>query len=47
MSRTWDAVATELVRGDALSRYAYLLTGSVDSGSPVALVSPEQAFIVE
>ena len=32
MGRTWDAVATELVavRGDALSRYAYLLTGSVD-----------------
>ncbi len=35
MSRTWDAVATELVavRGDALSRYAYLLTGSVDDAA--------------
>ena len=35
MGRTWDAVATELVavRGDALSRYAYLLTGSVDDAA--------------
>ena len=35
MSRAWDAVATELVveRGDALSRYAYLLTGSVDDAA--------------
>ncbi|MCD2443958.1 sigma-70 family RNA polymerase sigma factor [Agromyces sp. SYSU K20354] len=35
MSRPWDAVATELVveRGDALSRYAYLLTGSVDDAA--------------
>ena len=35
MSRTWDAVATELVavRGDALGRYAYLLTGSVDDAA--------------
>ena len=32
MARSWDEVATTLVveRGDALSRYAYLLTGSVD-----------------
>ncbi len=35
MSRPWDAVATELVaaRGDALSRYAQLLTGSVDDAA--------------
>jgi RNA polymerase sigma factor (sigma-70 family) len=35
VSRTWDAVATELVavRGDALSRYAYLLTGNVDDAA--------------
>ncbi|MDQ0574783.1 sigma-70 family RNA polymerase sigma factor [Agromyces albus] len=35
MARSWDAVATKLVveRGDALSRYAYLLTGSVDDAA--------------
>ena len=35
MSRPWDAVATELVaaRGEALSRYAFLLTGSVDDAA--------------
>lgn len=35
MSGSWDAVATALVveRGDALSRYAYLLTGSVDDAA--------------
>jgi RNA polymerase sigma factor (sigma-70 family) len=32
---SWDEVATRLVveRGDALSRYAYLLTGSVDDAA--------------
>ena len=35
MARSWDEVATRLVveRGDALSRYAYLLTGSVDDAA--------------
>ena len=35
MARPWDEVATALVveRGDALSRYAYLLTGSVDDAA--------------
>ncbi len=35
MARSWDEVATTLVveRGDALSRYAYLLTGSVDDAA--------------
>lgn len=35
MPASWDAVATALVaeRGDALSRYAYLLTGSVDDAA--------------
>ncbi|MDQ2661474.1 MAG: RNA polymerase sigma factor [Actinomycetota bacterium] len=35
MTRSWDEVATRLVveRGDALSRYAYLLTGSVDDAA--------------
>lgn len=35
MVRAWDEVATRLVveRGDALSRYAYLLTGSVDDAA--------------
>ncbi|PWC03122.1 sigma-70 family RNA polymerase sigma factor [Agromyces badenianii] len=35
MAGSWDAVATALVveRGDALSRYAYLLTGSVDDAA--------------
>ncbi len=35
MARAWDEVATRLVveRGDALSRYAYLLTGSVDDAA--------------
>lgn len=35
MARAWDEVATTLVveRGDALSRYAYLLTGSVDDAA--------------
>ena len=35
MAHSWDEVATRLVveRGDALSRYAYLLTGSVDDAA--------------
>ncbi|UOE44585.1 SigE family RNA polymerase sigma factor [Agromyces larvae] len=35
MSGTWDAIATTLVaeRGDALNRYAYLLTGSADDAA--------------
>lgn len=35
MARTWDDVATRLVaeRGDALTRYAYLLTGNVDDAA--------------
>ena len=35
MARAWDEVATRLVveRGEALSRYAYLLTGSVDDAA--------------
>ena len=35
MADSWDAVATALVaeRGEALSRYAYLLTGSVDDAA--------------
>lgn len=35
MPHSWDEVATRLVveRGDALSRYAYLLTGSVDDAA--------------
>lgn len=35
MTGSWDEVATRLVveRGDALSRYAYLLTGSVDDAA--------------
>ncbi|MFF2370158.1 sigma-70 family RNA polymerase sigma factor [Agromyces sp. NPDC058110] len=35
MARTWDAVATRLVaeRGDALTRYAFLLTGDADDAS--------------
>jgi RNA polymerase sigma factor (sigma-70 family) len=35
VTRAWDEVATTLVveRGDALSRYAYLLTGSVDDAA--------------
>ncbi|WP_067878134.1 sigma-70 family RNA polymerase sigma factor [Agromyces aureus] len=35
MARTWDDVATRLVaeRGDALTRYAYLLTGSADDAA--------------
>ena len=35
MAHAWDEVATTLVveRGDALSRYAYLLTGSVDDAA--------------
>ena len=35
MPGSWDAVATALVaeRGDALSRYAYLLTGSVEDAA--------------
>ena len=35
MARPWDEVATALVveRGDALSRYAYLLTGSLDDAA--------------
>jgi len=35
VARSWDEVATRLVveRGDALSRYAYLLTGSVDDAA--------------
>jgi RNA polymerase sigma factor (sigma-70 family) len=35
VARAWDEVATTLVveRGDALSRYAYLLTGSVDDAA--------------
>ena len=35
MARAWDEVATALVveRGDALSRYAYLLTGDVDDAA--------------
>jgi RNA polymerase sigma factor (sigma-70 family) len=35
VARSWDEVATTLVveRGDALSRYAYLLTGSVDDAA--------------
>ena len=45
MTRAWDEVATTLVveRGDALSRYAYLLTGSVDDAADLvqdALVHP-------
>jgi len=35
VAHSWDEVATRLVveRGDALSRYAYLLTGSVDDAA--------------
>jgi RNA polymerase sigma factor (sigma-70 family) len=35
VARSWDEVATTLVveRGDALSRYAYLLTGSVEDAA--------------
>jgi len=35
VARAWDEVATALVveRGDALSRYAYLLTGDVDDAA--------------
>jgi len=35
VARPWDEVATALVveRGDALSRYAYLLTGSLDDAA--------------
>ena len=35
MARTWDEVATQLVaeRGDALTRYAFLLTGSADDAA--------------
>src|SRR4029453_6550618 len=35
VARSWDEVAPTLVveRGDALSRYAYLLTGSVDDAA--------------
>jgi len=35
VARAWDEVATRLVveRGEALSRYAYLLTGSVDDAA--------------
>ena len=35
MARPWDEVATALVveRGDALSRYAFLLTGSLDDAA--------------
>jgi RNA polymerase sigma factor (sigma-70 family) len=37
VARSWDEVATRLVveRGDALSRYAYLLTGNVDDAADV------------
>jgi len=35
VARSWDEVATRLVveRGDALSRYAFLLTGSVEDAA--------------
>ncbi|GAA1526928.1 RNA polymerase sigma factor (sigma-70 family) [Agromyces terreus] len=35
MARSWDDVATQLVveRGDALTRYAYLLTGDADDAA--------------